>query len=63
MIVRSPCIKICTMDPETGLCEGCFRTLEEIGRWVIYTEEERKAIRIKIDERKESLGKDYFRNS
>lgn len=56
MIVRSPCTKICTMDPETGLCGGCFRTLEEIGKWMIYSEEERKEIRTKILERKAELG-------
>ncbi|PJZ66996.1 hypothetical protein CH371_02620 [Leptospira wolffii] len=55
MIVRSPCIKICQMDPETGLCEGCFRTLDEIGRWTMYTEEQRKEIRIQIEARKISL--------
>lgn len=55
MIVRSPCIKICQMDPETGLCEGCFRTLDEIGRWTMYTEEQRKEVRIQIEARKISL--------
>ncbi|MFB5650270.1 DUF1289 domain-containing protein [Leptospira wolffii] len=55
MIVRSPCIKICQMDPETGLCEGCFRTLDEIGRWTMYTEEQRKEIRIQIEGRKISV--------
>ncbi|TGL60978.1 DUF1289 domain-containing protein [Leptospira sarikeiensis] len=62
MIVRSPCIKICNMDPNTGLCEGCYRSLEEIGKWTMYSEEERKEIRIKIEERKTSLGKPTFRN-
>ncbi len=28
----SPCIDICRMDGE-GLCEGCRRTIEEIGAW------------------------------
>ncbi len=59
MIVRSPCIKICNMDPETGLCEGCYRSLEEIGKWMIYTEEERKSVRLKIEERKISLNNHF----
>ena len=29
----SPCIRVCILDPETGLCEGCGRTREEIARW------------------------------
>lgn len=32
-MVPSPCISVCRMDAVTGLCEGCFRTLEEIGLW------------------------------
>lgn len=31
--VASPCINICRMNPATGLCEGCFRTLDEIAAW------------------------------
>ncbi|EIE02321.1 PF06945 family protein [Leptospira licerasiae serovar Varillal str. VAR 010] len=50
------------MDHETGLCEGCYRTLEEIGRWTMYSEDERKSIRLKIEERKISLGKTSFKN-
>ncbi|EQA44269.1 PF06945 family protein [Leptospira broomii serovar Hurstbridge str. 5399] len=56
MIVRSPCIKLCQMDPMTGLCEGCFRTLQEIGMWTSYSEEERKRIRIELQKRKESIS-------
>ncbi|HEU4805067.1 MAG TPA: DUF1289 domain-containing protein, partial [Nitrobacter sp.] len=28
-----PCIAVCMIDPETGLCHGCGRTLSEIARW------------------------------
>ncbi len=31
--VASPCISICEMDQKTGLCGGCYRTLEEIATW------------------------------
>ena len=30
--VASPCISICTIN-DSGLCEGCFRTLDEIAVW------------------------------
>lgn len=33
MSLASPCINICRMNAQTGLCEGCFRTLDEIARW------------------------------
>ena len=29
----SPCINVCRMDAATGWCEGCLRTLDEIGGW------------------------------
>ena len=29
----SPCISVCRIDPMTGHCTGCFRTLGEISRW------------------------------
>ena len=31
--VPSPCISICRMDDSSGLCLGCFRTLDEIMQW------------------------------
>ena len=31
--VPSPCTKDCKIDPATGLCRGCLRTIEEIVRW------------------------------
>ena len=31
--VPSPCISICRIRADTGLCEGCFRTLPEISAW------------------------------
>ena len=31
--VASPCVSICNIDDVTGLCEGCFRTLDEIAVW------------------------------
>lgn len=31
--VPSPCVSVCQMDEATGLCQGCLRTLDEIGLW------------------------------
>lgn len=31
--VPSPCIAVCKMMPDTGLCAGCYRTIEEISAW------------------------------
>lgn len=31
--VESPCISVCAMDDNSGLCLGCYRTLNEIQGW------------------------------
>jgi predicted Fe-S protein YdhL (DUF1289 family) len=35
---------MCTLDPETGICVGCGRTLAEIGNWSRYSDRERSEI-------------------
>ncbi|TDW26269.1 hypothetical protein EV128_115168 [Rhizobium azibense] len=42
--MRTPCIHVCSIDPATGLCTGCGRTLQEIGNWMSYSDEERERI-------------------
>jgi uncharacterized protein len=49
--VSSPCIRVCVLDPETGLCEGCGRTREEISSWYRIPEEERQHIMAELPER------------
>jgi predicted Fe-S protein YdhL (DUF1289 family) len=31
--VPSPCLSVCRVGSATELCEGCFRTLDEIAAW------------------------------
>ena len=38
--IKSPCIKICRQD-SNGVCFGCQRTIEEIGNWSLYTDEQK----------------------
>ncbi len=42
--IVSPCIKVCVIDGPSGLCAGCGRSLDEIGRWLSYSDGERRAI-------------------
>ena len=42
--VQSPCIDLCTMHPDTGLCLGCARTIEEIAGWSQLAPEQRALI-------------------
>ena len=32
-MIASPCINVCKMDEQTGLCSGCLLTIDEIARW------------------------------
>ncbi len=41
----SPCIGICRLSKnEPFLCEGCFRSIDEISKWSTATEMEKKII-------------------
>jgi uncharacterized protein len=51
----SPCISICKMNPQTGLCEGCFRTIEEIAQWSTATEETKRRVWVEIKRRQDAL--------
>ena len=50
--VDSPCVKICLLHPETRVCIGCYRTLDEIGRWSAMTPEERIRIMAELPARR-----------
>lgn len=51
----SPCIGVCMMDPNTKLCDGCFRTLDEIGAWWDYTPGEKRTVLTQLAERRQKL--------
>ena len=42
--VPSPCVSVCRMDAASGLCEGCYRTLDEIAGWSRASEEDKRAV-------------------
>ena len=54
--VPSPCVNVCEIDPETGLCRGCRRTLQEIAEWLEMTPEEKLATLRLVAERKRAAG-------
>ena len=54
--IQSPCIKVCVMDPLSGLCRGCGRTLDEIGAWTTLQPSERAAIIAALDDRMQAAG-------
>ncbi|PZO03905.1 MAG: DUF1289 domain-containing protein [Hyphomicrobiales bacterium] len=46
--ISSPCIKACMLDPVSKLCQGCGRSLDEIGRWSHLSEDGRRAIMARL---------------
>lgn len=42
--IASPCVQVCVVDGESGLCLGCLRTLPEIARWAAYSDAKRAAV-------------------
>ena len=41
---QDPCVKICRIDPASGLCTGCRRTTREIATWRAMSTEERREV-------------------
>lgn len=50
--VASPCINVCQMDEVSGLCRGCFRTLEEITGWSRAADDDKLTILAAVDRRR-----------
>ena len=53
---RSPCISVCAIDPPTGLCAGCYRTLDEIASWIDLDEAARLNLLAALPERRARHG-------
>jgi len=52
----SPCINVCTLDVSKRLCQGCFRTVDEISLWSRVSNDERLAILAIAARRREGLS-------
>lgn len=50
--IVTPCVKVCVVDGESGLCLGCLRTLEEVASWANLSDAERDAIMAALPGRK-----------
>ena len=49
--IISPCISVCRMNAATALCEGCFRTRDEIAAWGNAGDDVKLATWARIEER------------
>ncbi len=50
--IASPCISVCKMNPVTGLCDGCQRTIDEIAHWSLLDEHEKRAVLVQLPARR-----------
>lgn len=48
----SPCIQVCRIDPQSSLCRGCLRTLDEIAAWSASTNDEKREVLARVRERR-----------
>ncbi len=55
--IDSPCVQICVVHPTERICTGCYRTIEEIGRWSRMDSDERAAIMAELPDRAPRLAK------
>jgi predicted Fe-S protein YdhL (DUF1289 family) len=54
--IKTPCVQVCAVDGESGLCLGCFRTLPEIARWSRLSDLERQAIMEEAPRRRDRIA-------
>lgn len=50
--IATPCIKVCVVDGESGLCMGCYRQLSEVAGWSRLTDDERAHIMAELPDRR-----------
>jgi len=53
-VIQSPCNRVCTLDPASGICLGCGRSLAEIAGWTQMSDAERERLMSDLDRRLQS---------
>lgn len=54
--VPSPCVNVCRMSPVSGLCEGCWRNLDELRQWSRSSDDEKRAVWARVEDRQLQAG-------
>jgi len=50
--IKTPCIKVCVVDGESGLCMGCYRKLSEVAGWSKLSDAERETVMAELPDRR-----------
>jgi predicted Fe-S protein YdhL (DUF1289 family) len=53
--IETPCVKVCVVDGESGLCLGCQRTLAEVAAWTRFSDAERAEIMAALPARRNRI--------
>ncbi len=56
-LVASPCTSVCKINVSSQLCEGCFRTIDEIVAWSRIDNDAKRAIWVQIGMRASGVAK------
>jgi predicted Fe-S protein YdhL (DUF1289 family) len=56
--IKSPCVEVCEIVPEIGLCAGCLRSRAEIRDWSTMSDQYKEQLLAIIRDRKERYGDD-----
>ncbi|MEO0747058.1 MAG: DUF1289 domain-containing protein [Pseudomonadota bacterium] len=55
--IESPCVRLCVVHPDAGICTGCYRSLDEIRDWSLMAPEARREIMDTLPDRAPLLKK------
>ena len=55
--IESPCVRVCVVHTEAGICTGCLRSIDEITRWSKMSGDERREIMAVLPDRAGLLKK------
>jgi predicted Fe-S protein YdhL (DUF1289 family) len=56
MNVKSPCVDKCKLNHNKNICDGCYRTADEISNWKNYSDNEKKVVLRNLKIRKLGLS-------
>ncbi|MCC5961222.1 MAG: DUF1289 domain-containing protein [Rhodobacteraceae bacterium] len=55
--IESPCINVCVIHPESRLCTGCLRSIDEISQWSRMTPQARQSVMADLPGRQALISK------
>jgi hypothetical protein len=54
--IATPCVKVCIVDGQSGLCLGCYRTLPEIAGWTKLEPQLRDQLMLDLPQRRSRIS-------